>query len=231
MAYYTFEKDGKRPDILENKAAATQGRLNGNLLSASNAELPTWTTGRWPNKTALHFDRSNRQVVVVPSDPALHVNGPITIAAWVRCSKPEEGGHIVSCRKPDGTGNYQLGYNAPKASWEGRIQFGRMGEVNDELSDEDRIHSDRAYRESPEWRFIVATHDNQKVDFYMDGRHIETHDFYFQREPVNADLVIGADNADADPDRFTGEIGELMIFNRVLSNQEISEIHKNGQPL
>ena len=233
VAYYTFEKNEKRPDLLENKAASTQGKLDGNLQSAINAELPTWTTGRWPNKTALHLDRLNRQVVVVPRDPALHINGPVTIAAWVRCSRPEDGGHIVACREPDGQANYQLGYKAHdiESGWQGKILFGRMsGGANDERLEKTRIFGDKVCRESPEWRFIAATHNNQEAVFYVDGRYSETHDLNFQQEPVNADLIIGADNVLQDGSRFTGEIGELMIFNRVLSEREISEMHKNGQP-
>jgi len=233
VAYYTFEKNEKRPDLLENKAASTQGKLDGNLQSAINAELPTWTTGRWPNKTALHLDRLNRQVVVVPRDPALHINGPVTIAAWVRCSRPEDGGHIVACREPDGQANYQLGYKAHdiESGWQGKILFGRMsGGANDERLEKTRIFGDKVCRESPEWRFIAATHNNQEAVFYVDGRYSETHDLNFQQEPVNADLIIGADNVLQDGSRFTGEIGELMIFNRVLSEQELSEIYKNGKP-
>jgi hypothetical protein len=231
VAYYTFEQDASQPDILANKAIATEGRLDGELYSALDGPLPTWTTGRWLQKTALHFNRKDRQVVVVSSDPVVHITGPITIAAWVRCSEPRDGGHIVSCRLPNGDGNYQLGYKSPREedAWTGKIQFGRIKYVPTE-SLTDRIFSKQIFAASPQWRFVGVTHDNQTVKMYVDGRYIETHEFVFQPEPLEADLVIGADRIEGDPSRFKGDMDELMIFNRVLDAGEIGEIYQAGRP-
>ncbi len=231
VAYYTFEQDKSQPDVLKNKAIATEGRLDGTLHSATGGPLPAWTDGRWPQKTALNFNRSDRQIVLVPSDPLLHITGPITIAVWVRCSTPTEGGHIVSCRLPNDHGNYQLGYKSPREEdlWTGKIQFGRIKyPLTEPLTD--RVFSKQMFHISPQWRFIAVTHDNQTVKMYVDGRHIETHDFVFQQRPYEADLVIGADQVEGDPTRFKGDMDELMIFNRVLEADEINEIYREGQP-
>lgn len=232
VAYYTFEQDASQPDILANKAIATEGRLDGELYSALDGPLPTWTTGRWPQKTALHFNRKDRQVVVVSSAPELHINGPITIAAWVRCSEPRDGGHIVSCRLPNSHGNYQFGYKSPRDvdEWTEKIQFARIKyPLTEPLTD--RIFSNQTFDISPQWRFVAVTHDNQIVRMYVDGRHIETHDFVFQQQTLEAELVIGADRVEGDPTRFKGDMDELMIFNRVLDPDDIHEIYQAGRPL
>ena len=232
VAYYTFEKDESQPDVLENKAIVTEGRLNGELYSALGGPLPSWTKGRWPQKSALHFNRSDRQVVVVPSDKIVQINGPITLAAWVRCSEPKEGGHIVSCRQPNDRGNYQFGYKSPRPEdeWTGKLQFARVGDSSSGKLVKDRVFSEQTFDISPQWRFVAVTHDDKTVKFYVDGRYIESHDFDFQQAPVNAELVIGADRVEGDPTRFKGDMDELMIFNRVLNTDEIGEIYQSGQP-
>ena len=69
-AYFTFEKDPANPDVLVNAAAASDG-LNGQLSSAINRSKPAWSEGRWPQKTALSFNRSQPQYVEIAADARL----------------------------------------------------------------------------------------------------------------------------------------------------------------
>ena len=235
VAYYTFDRDIEHPRKLENKSYRTDGRLNGKLYSAINGELPQWTKGRWSQKTSLNFDRNERQVVIVEQDPELDINGPISIGAWVRCDDPNDGGHILTCRVPGrGAANYQFGYKSPDmptCKWSGKMQFGRMRfHEAEDLDESDRIYTNQGFSESSEWKFVVVAHDGQKASFYVDGELVEEVAFAYLQEPVKANLVIGADDVEGDPLRFTGEMGELMIFDRILEAKEISEMYKVGRP-
>ncbi|MCK4998070.1 MAG: LamG domain-containing protein, partial [Anaerohalosphaera sp.] len=188
-----------------------------------------------PQKTALNFDRSQRQVVVVPSDSALHINGPITIAAWVRCGSPDDGGHIVSCRLPEGKANYQFAYKVPYANptemgKKGQIHFARMDGLISISRRVKIVYSNRTFNPSAQWKFIAASHDNKEVRFYVDGRLIETHELELFQESVIADMVIGADNVADDRSRFIGDMGELAVFKRILAAEEVGEMYKAGKP-
>ena len=228
VAYYTFEKDDQFPGILHNNASLTDNILDGSLRGTNNGLLPGWTSGRWPQKTALEFDRSQNHVVAVPSNTAMHINGPITVAAWLRCDQPDEGGHVVSCRLPNiGKANFQFGYKAHN-SWKGRIQFARMDDIKSQS--EDRVYSNLVFNHSPQWRFVVASHDNKQVRFYVNGFLIETHQWDFRQETVIADLMIGTSNVQDDTLGFTGEMGELAIFKRVLTDDQIDEMYRAGKP-
>jgi len=237
VAYYTFEKDEQDIDVLRNKAALTGGRLDGKLRGLVQGKPPAWTSGRWPQKTALNFDRSEHQVVVIPSDPALHINGPITIAAWVKCEDSLGGGHLVACRLPDlGVANFQVGYVNPESdfAWGRGIQFGRMdANENDERSD--RVYSKQMLEYSSDWRFIAVSHDNKTVRFYVDGKLSESRKFEFYQQSVIADMTIGSlwDSGSVGLDRFgfSGDLGELAIFKRVLTDEEIGEMYEAGAPL
>lgn len=226
-AYYTFEKDPSNPDILVNVAADTFGSLNGQLCSASNEAKPFWTQGRWPQKTALEFDRARRQYVEVAADARLSINGPITIAAWIYCADAKDGGHIVSNRVPPRSFcNYQMGYRSPSESGRSHIHLARKLNSDD---DKNQISS-RTLPETFGWILVAATHDNETLKFYLNGGLVDSQQWLQKLEPVDAVLLIGADYALGDQSRFNGKIDELIIAKRVFSGEEIAEMYRVGKP-
>ncbi|HOM75838.1 MAG TPA: FecR domain-containing protein [Anaerohalosphaeraceae bacterium] len=227
-AYYTFEKDPANPDLLVNVAAETFGSLNGQLCSASGEAPPAWTQGRWPQKTALAFDRSRRQYAEIAADARLCINGPITLAAWIYCADAKDGGHIVSNRLPPRSFcNYQLGYHSPvEIDWRRNIHLARKLDSND---DSNQIAS----RQLPElfgWILVAVTHDNETLKFYLNGQLVDSQRWPHQQEFREAPLLIGADYAPGDNSRFNGKIDEIIIAKRVFSGEEIAEMYRAGRP-
>jgi len=236
VAYYTFEKDIAAPNKLKNVAVSTQGRLTGDFYSARrNGQLPKWTAGRWAGKSALEFDREQDQVVVVPPDPALYIAGPITIATWTKLETPEAGGPIVSCRqrktRERGLLNFQFGFGGSASAWKGRMQF--VGKKDPGYSGpdfKDRVKSNQSFSDSDRWRLVAVIHDDKVVKFYLDGSLVDTQEFECYKEPVvNAYLTIGSNEIDGGS-KFTGVMGELAIFKRVLSEEEVMNMYKAGKP-
>ncbi len=236
VAYYTFEKDVVAPNKLKNAAVSTQGRLTGDFYSARrNGQLPKWTAGRWAGKSALELNREQDQVVVVPPDPALYIAGPITIAAWIKLETPEAGGPIVSCRqrktRERGLINFQFGFGGSASAWKGRMQFvGRKDPGYSGPDFKDRVKSNQSFSDSDRWRLVAVTHDDKVVKFYLDGSLVDTQEFECYKEPVvNAYLTIGSNEIDGGS-KFTGVMGELAIFKRVLSEEEVMKMYKAGKP-
>ena len=83
------------------------------------------------------------------------------------------------------------------------------------------------FSESDQWKFVVVTHDGRFVNLYVDGKLIERKEFEYSQASVDADLIIGADNLSGDPLRFTGEIDELMIFDRVIDETQVREMFES----
>ncbi len=228
VAYYTFERDSNDSDMLFNMAAATQGKMNGQLTSQAKKSAPTWEQGRWPEKTALSFNRNRNQIVGIPPDPQFCINGPVTVAAWIHIADSNEGGHIVSCRQEDSTINYQLGYRSPTSSfWNDRIQLARRRST-------EKVEDIRHSRQIPEqfgWLLVAATHDNQTLKYYLNGQLIDVQNWIFKQDAVEAGLMIGTTFLESrDDSRFDGKIGEIAIFRRVLDEEEIAAMYQAGKP-
>ncbi len=228
VAYYTFEYDKDNPARLTNMANATSGILNGTLDSVDKASLPTWVKGRWPQTTALSFDRTDMQYVEIPGNPAISINGPITIAVWVDCSGAKDGGHIVSNRVgARSLCNYQFGYRSPVMSgWKQGMHLARKAKP----SDAENQMCSKALPATVGWTLLAVTHDNDTLKFYFNGRLVETKNWPHQQELAEGGLLIGSDFSPDDPSRFNGKIGEIVIAKRIFTEKEISEMYEAGKP-
>ncbi len=226
-AYYTFEKDDSRPDVLVNYAEQTLDRCNGQLGENNiPATKPTWAEGRWRQKTALQFNRSQKQLVIVPGEEDLYINGPITISLWIKCPDQVAGGQLFGCRSND-VMNYQLTF----ILWN---------------SNQDALHFYRYKRDSKQgparskeispdrnWQHIVVTHDNETLQFFINGKLFNSRDYKSLHNPIPAELLIGAARnyqSDMSRNMFNGIMDELMIFERVLTSAEIQEMYEKGKP-
>lgn len=227
-AYYTFERDENNPTQLVNMANATAGTLNGILGSVNKTTLPSWMPGRWPEKTALSFNRTQLQFVEVPRDPAISINGPITIAVWVDCSGANDGGHIVSNRVGiRSLCNYQFGYRSPSMpEWKQGMHLARKTNSRDHNN---QVCS-KPLSQVSGWVLIAATHDNETLKFYLNGSLVETKNWPQKLDLAEGGLMIGTDYSPDDPSRFNGKIGEIVIARRVFTEEEIAEMYEAGKP-
>ena len=228
-AYYSFEFDPDRPDTLVNSADSTFGDLNGQLHSAVNASKPAWCQGRWPQKTALAFDRSQRHYVEAAADARFSINGPITVAAWIYRETADDGGHIVANRiSPESICNYQLGYRSDSSSnWQHSIHLARKLRSSDHKNQPYSVKLPDLYG----WTLVAATHDNETLKFYLNGRLVDTKHWPRKQELIEAKLLIGSDFISNTTDRFNGIIDEIVIAKRVFTEQEIAEMYESGKPL
>jgi hypothetical protein len=227
-AYYTFEKNPAAPETMINLSGATAGRLDSSLEGLQNSRKPVWTSGRWPEKTAMHFNRNSRQYSSVSSDAAITLNGPVTLAAWLKCPDITDGGHIISNRMLNGGAcNYQLGYRTSSLR-DARdcLHIARKKETDDWAN---HIFS-RPLEPSSDWMLIAVTHDNQTANFYCNGQLIDSRPWRHQQDTITADLWIGTDGTTNDAFYFNGVIDEIAIFKRALSTAEIQQMYQSGKP-
>src|SRR5690606_20836094 len=70
---------------------------------------PDWEQGRWPEKSALHFDRDRMQMVRIADDPKLDVTGAITIAVWIHVDAKPVHDVLLSRRAGVAPVAYMLG--------------------------------------------------------------------------------------------------------------------------
>ena len=205
VAYYTFQRDNNDPTLLPNMAPGTSSILDGKLYSSDDTNLPTWVEGRWPQTTALAFERKYNQYVEVPSSPASGINGPITIAAWIACPDEKDGGHIVSNRVGvRAQSNYQFGYRSPSMSnWRHAMHLSRKSAPKDSGN---QLYSKNLPDHSG-WTLIAVTHDNEVIKFYMNGKLVDSKPWSYKQDLAQGGLMIGSDFSPDDPSRFNGKNG------------------------
>lgn len=228
VAYYTFETDPAVPEQVTNLSGVTSGHLNGLLMNTPESRNPIRTNGRWPEKTALQFDRNRQQYLGIPSDEAVNLDGPVTLVAWVKCPGNKDGGHIISNRMLNGGAcNYQLGYRTSSLSGtRDSIHIARKKETDDWSN---HIFSN-PLKPFSGWMMIAVTHDNQNVCFYRDGQLVDSRPWQQRQDAIDADLWIGTDGTTKDAFYFNGMIDEIAIFKRALNAAEIQRMHEAEKP-
>ncbi|MBI9018976.1 MAG: FecR domain-containing protein [Phycisphaerae bacterium] len=219
VAYYTFDKNENQPEVLENLSIATKGSMDGQLQSTMAEDLPEWTTGRFPEKCSLAFDRDKNQQVVVPRDKQFQITGPITIAAWVDANA---SGQIVTNRIPAGHCNYRM------TIYKNLLEFMRI-DVTQNYTD--AVNSVLADDADAKWHLVAVTHDNKVVKFYFDGELVGNKEYEYYPKAINANLFIGADGSSKGSNYyFNGRIDELAIFKCVISEKDIRGMYQQGKP-
>ncbi len=227
MAHYTFEKANRYPDQLKNQAPETQDQLDG-ILEGEESK-PQWAQGRWAQKTALFFDRSQNQRVRIPADSRLCTTDPITLGAWIKMERAPEGfvpvmygGNILTNGINGKKCNYHLSYGL---YYEGHMMIYMRHKGYD-------FHTIGPMIDLPanQWHFLAVTHDNDMVRFYINGKLMKTVEKSITADPVSADLLIGGMEPDQHIYRFHGFIDEVLILNRVLSEAQMQVLYETGKP-
>ncbi len=227
VAYYTFEKDDRQPDSLINQSAATRGELNGQLGDGVNdSARPAWSTGRWGGLQALSFNAGNKQAIRLPKSRRLQLAGDMTAAWWMKIDSVDNDLHIVISYGSGEVGrefNYYYSFGLEKG------KYRAFHECDDDI---DMKIFTRQPAITGRWVHVAIVRDarDRRYSFYIDGRLIESYQY--------AQNHNGGDSGETQPligsaamqECYHGALAELALFNRVLSAEEINEMHRVGKP-
>jgi len=224
VAYYSFiEGEGSK---LQNRAVGPYGDnsyapedLNGTIVGAS------WAAGggRWPSKDVLDFDGSSDRVQVSDNSSISPTNS-ITLEAWIRPGALDQ------------TGTYQ--HIIMKNGDEAYVWYMRHG--HDSNSFYFRLRIDAGwpligqFTITPNtWQHVAFTYDKDAGTDNAKG--------YLNGELKNENTVTGAIDDKGDNElgigaysnggeSWYGSIGEVAIYNRALTANEIKEHYRMGRP-
>lgn len=229
-AHYFYERVKGDPDRLVNYAFPNQKSSQG-IFGDQNREKPCWTTGRWPQKEGVLFERGKHQTIVIPPDPSLSFYSPLTLSAWVYFPSAEQwGGHLISCRENQQI-NYQFSlfdknyvYDYQKNRFEFR-QYDGSGKAG--------LYSQPFIPAAAAWYHFALVYDGNEIRFYVNGSLFQAVSYKGRSEASPAEIVLGAVKIDGyvlEEGDFNGIVDELLIFKRCLSESEILDIYENGKP-
>jgi len=175
-----------------------------------------WINGKYG--LALRMNGTKNSNGTVPHNPTLNTSSGITISAWIRPNLIS-GKRFFSKTNPNG---FELGTNL-----NGKIEFRFNRESNGTTY---RLLSNQNYPTNGNaWIHVAATFDGTKSTIFING--VPDNSAIYQPVSIvqnNSDLQIGARNG---IDRWSGDLDEIMLFNKALSNSEIFELFSKDAPL
>ncbi|MCG9879670.1 MAG: gliding motility-associated C-terminal domain-containing protein [Bacteroidia bacterium] len=187
---------------------------NGNHGTVFNAAL---TTDRFnkPNR-AYSFNGTNARIQA-PHSNSLNV-GKITVAAWVNYGNSATT-QIITKRNWSNAQNEKFAFDTKE------FHVKRNGACTPNLN-----WNPLTYPSPPSigvWTYIVATYDGRISKFYKNGILERTVDFLTPQDLdlcAGGELIFGANFATF-PFYYTGKIDDIRIYNRALSDSEVSQLY------
>jgi hypothetical protein len=194
--------------------------FNGNANDESNngnngiVNGATLTSDRFGNiDKAYKLDGIN-DYIQVPDNNSLDINGNITLSVWVN---PESIGsyRIIDKVTVDFGGAYGIDFSGPTANTIDRLRFlnGSEQSLPFGLSTNQNFH-------------IVVTYDQINLKYYINGQLNNSIPKTGLANNNNNPLRFGA-NSLLNNNWFHGKLDDIGIWNRALSQQEVTELY-NG---
>ena len=173
-----------------------------------------------PNTNSLSFDGSSTYVSFPPNS-TLNIPDVITVEAWVYATAwgvTSAQGSIV-CKH--GWSNGEKGY-VLRAGGQGQLSFNIAGE--DAVIDWREVVSPINALQLNAWYHVAGTFDGNQLKLYIDGNLVDSTSFVGTMVPSpDYYLKIGKLADDSQPDfrGWSGNIDEVRIWHRALSQTEI----------
>jgi hypothetical protein len=172
---------------------------------------PQWVAGNIEG--ALELDGIDDYVDL--NDPQrLQVTGNITLAAWIRSAAVGGERNIIAkgyVFDPHGEVRLQLNGNSYN-----------VGSLDSEGQHE--VFGDGANTDIGQWVHVAGTYDGTNWNIYRNGQLLNTAEDAVGAVPVAVGWSIGSRGGDMIDQLFEGQIDDVRIYNRALTEAEIKEI-------
>ena len=189
------------------------GNGNNGVVNGS-----TLTSDRFGNTNSAYSFNGSSDYIVVPNSSSLQNISSITISAWININQLYQSGDagffpIVSKSDQQGTyGSYAFGFWSPNI----------IGHLN--------------YQETAtsfpfnfgNWQYVTFVVSENTTTFYLGGQILWTgNSGVFPNNPINTlPLIFGMDRPGF-VEYANGKIDDIAIFNRALTQNEITQLYTN----
>jgi hypothetical protein len=208
---------------LDEGQGTIAGDMSGHGNSGSLIGGSSWVTGK--RGKAVEFSATSKYIQIA-NNPILQIPSQITLAAWVRRTTGIDSWKHVLCKTDATSSEYWLGYNS--SNWPSIM-----------INPGDADDSDRYYHYGvstavvdSNWHHLVGTHDGTYVRMYLDGVLISTPEsrpgaFYTGTGTLGIGRCI---------DKFgtyqsAGDIDEVRVYNRALSDSEVANLYSSSKKI
>jgi len=204
ISYYRFDDDESNTDVIDSF-----GGKNG----TATADTDTMSTTGKLNK-ALNFDGT--ETVVVSDDDVFDANN-ISVAFWMKTSSSDE---MEVVRKWESLSDQRSWAIWIDSSNKVRFRVSTDGDNNAINAKSTTSINDNA------WHHIVCTFDGSNVKIYFDGVLEGTDSISGDLFSSTSDIKFGDSFLVAN--NFTGDLDDVRIYSKGLSDDEILAIYNSG---
>lgn len=196
-----------------NEAADSSGNGNHGFMAGTPQWIDGFINGALQINNVPAAEEIRQWIEIAP---ALNQNleSTVTLASWIRIDEPVEGAGILT--KGQNITSYALRLAANGALMF-TANFGEpFGFVGSGTWRSQSTISDA------QWHHVAVTYDGSAIRFYIDGQqdaNVVPVTLVFGR--ASQPLYVGADLPD-DDQFFDGDVDDVRVYDRVLSNEEIS---------
>jgi hypothetical protein len=170
---------------------------------------PTWVDGQFGK--ALEFDGTKGEHVIVPINDTLQLREQFSVAFWVKRGKAQirDWNYMVAAGSLKWATIFQNG-SRKTFFWSTSGGTWAQKAVSTDVQPEDWVH-------------MAVTHDTKsKVVIYNDGKEAGGGAKPPPVDEIDGSIMVGARHPGQE--FFTGVIDEVFLFNRIITEAEISEI-------
>jgi hypothetical protein len=187
-----------------------------------------------PNVIDNKSDLSNEYLTVtqsnfvdIKSNSSLNLT-TFTVAAWFNATQnfqlaPYDTHFIVN---KGGLGKELVGYNLNYGIWmtnKGKIQGGF-----ETISNENHFVTTKGEYNDGMWHYVVIAYDGVSLNLYIDGEKVASNlTNVIPDNTGNQPVSVGVNSLTIN-NFFIGQIDEVRVFNRAVSNKEVEEQYKFG---
>jgi len=189
-----------------------QGNFNGTCVICPNS-----TYGVFSGENASAFDLDNGMINI--TDPALNISGDFTVSAWIKKSESDSYQSIIAVGIPDVT--YDGFYFRIRDN--NLLDF-RIGNGTDRST----FLNGRTEILNTSWYNVLATYNGTDVLMYVNGNLEDSETWHAGFVSSTTGFFIGArhfNTGDHIIDQFNGTIDEVAIYNRSLSQNEVTSFY------
>ena len=209
VGHWTMSQDSLKGSLLADK---TPYENDGTIYGA------TFTTDRKGKaNSAMSFDGVD-DYIDCGSNSSLQITAAITISVWVKIDNLTSGDAtkrmIDKSTDINGLGGYVLGYRINNG---GEVFFAINGS-----------YEAVAMTKQNEWIHLLATSDDIDWKIYLNGEIIMNKPKLKNLVGTSSNLRIG--NANTFDSRHKGSIADVRIYNRALSQAEITLLYNSYNP-
>jgi hypothetical protein len=200
---------------------------NGNNGVVTNATL---SQDRFGNANSAYlFTGAGTSRVTVNDNPSIRPSNSMTVCAWINVTGPTMWNNVLSKRIVATNQNSYLLYEEDVSS-AANVANLPYQKFNVGLTTGSTPSGFSGYRDSilnNSWHFLVGTYDGTTVKYYQDAVFKSQYNLSGNIVYSNDPLYIGA-NGYPVGQGFIGYVDDVGLWNRALTQQEISNLYNTG---